>query len=97
MGDLRDYRWIMAKGGLFLAAGATAAGLLLAENPGWRNAFLLSVAIWSCCRFYYFAFYVIEHYVERKLQVRRPMVLRTVPASPPTGFLSLTANPFKLA
>ena len=25
---------------------------------------LLVIAIWSFCRFYYFAFYVIEHYVD---------------------------------
>ncbi len=27
-------------------------------------ALLLGVAIWSFCRFYYFAFYVIEKYVD---------------------------------
>jgi hypothetical protein len=25
---------------------------------------LLGLAIWSFCRFYYFAFYVIHHYVD---------------------------------
>jgi hypothetical protein len=27
-------------------------------------AFLLLLAIWAFCRAYYFAFYVIEHYVD---------------------------------
>jgi hypothetical protein len=26
--------------------------------------FLLIIAVWAFCRFYYFAFYVIEHYVD---------------------------------
>ena len=34
------------------------------ENPTLRQAFLLGVAIWCFCRFYYFAFYVIEKYVD---------------------------------
>jgi hypothetical protein len=32
--------------------------------PAWRTAALLVVAIWSFCRFYYFAFYVIEKYID---------------------------------
>jgi hypothetical protein len=28
------------------------------------TALLLAVAVWSFARFYYFAFYVIEHYVD---------------------------------
>ena len=41
-------------------------GLILLENPSWKLAILLAVAVWSFCRFYYFAFYVIEHYVDGK-------------------------------
>jgi hypothetical protein len=41
-----------------------AAGLLVAEAPTLRVTLLLAIAIWSFCRFYYFAFYVIEHYVD---------------------------------
>jgi hypothetical protein len=62
--DLKDSRLIMAKGLLFLATGCIAAGLLLAESPSLKIALLLAIAIWSFCRFYYFAFYVIEHYVD---------------------------------
>jgi hypothetical protein len=64
MGDLKSPLLIKAKGLLFLVLGILAAAVLLAEHRSWRVAFLLAVAIWSFCRFYYFAFYVIEHYVD---------------------------------
>ena len=64
MTDLKSPRWIYAKGFLFLLGGFVAAGLLFAESPTLKVAFLLAVAIWCFCRFYYFAFYVIEHYVD---------------------------------
>jgi hypothetical protein len=62
--DLASPTWIKAKAGLFLLLGLSAAGLLIAEQPTLKNLFILTVAIWSFCRFYYFAFYVIEHYVD---------------------------------
>jgi hypothetical protein len=37
---------------------------ILLDNPNWKTAVLLALAIWSFCRFYYFAFYVIEKYVD---------------------------------
>jgi hypothetical protein len=41
------------------------AGLaLLLEYPTLKVAFLLVLAVWCFARFYYFAFYVIEHYVD---------------------------------
>jgi len=64
MTDLRDPRLIYAKGGLFLLSGGLAGGLLLAEVASWRIAFLLAVTVWCFCRAYYFAFYVIQHYVD---------------------------------
>ena len=63
-GDIQSKRLIVWKGFLFLLAGIVAAGVLIGENFSWRNAFLLGVAIWSFCRFYYFAFYVVEKYVD---------------------------------
>lgn len=56
--------WIKIKGILFLMMGLLAAALILFDNPNWRTAVLLAVAVWSFCRFYYFAFYVIEKYVD---------------------------------
>ena len=64
MKDLTDPKWIKAKGMLFLLIGLLAAALLLIEQPIWRTALLLALAVWGFCRFYYFAFYVIEHYVD---------------------------------
>ena len=64
MGDLTNPKLIYAKGLLFLLAGVAAGGLLLAEQPSLRVAFLLAVAVWCFCRAYYFAFYVVEHYVD---------------------------------
>ena len=64
MRDLTSTAWIKAKGILFLIAGFLSAGLLLVERPNLKTAVLLALAIWCFCRFYYFAFYVIEHYVD---------------------------------
>ena len=44
--------------------GTLSSALLLLEVPTVRAALLLAIAIWSFCRFYYFAFYVIGHYVD---------------------------------
>jgi hypothetical protein len=64
MGDLKSSRLIILKGFLFLLMGVVAAGTLLLENFNLRDGFLLVIAIWGFCRFYYFAFYVIEKYVD---------------------------------
>jgi hypothetical protein len=64
MKDLRSPTWIKVKGILFLILGILAAVLLVLEQPTWKFAGLLSVAVWCFCRFYYFAFYVIEKYVD---------------------------------
>lgn len=64
MADLKSPRLIYFKGFLFLIAGCIAAGLIVAEQPTLKVTLLLAVAIWCFCRAYYFAFYVIEHYVD---------------------------------
>ena len=64
MKDLQNSRLIWLKGVLLLMIGFIAAGLLLAELPTLKTAILLAVMIWGFCRAYYFAFYVIEHYVD---------------------------------
>ncbi len=57
---------IKLKGILFLIIGLFAAALLLIEHPSLKAAVLLAIAVWCFCRFYYFAFYVIEHYVDSR-------------------------------
>ncbi len=38
--------------------------MLLGEYPTLKAGVLLVITIWSFCRFYYFAFYVIERYTD---------------------------------
>jgi hypothetical protein len=64
MRELKSSRWIFAKGLLFLILGLLCAVLLAVEYGSLRSTALLVVAIWCFCRFYYFAFYVIERYVD---------------------------------
>jgi len=64
MKDLKSHQWIKIKGLLFLLIGIIASVLILLDAPSWKLAALLAIAIWCFCRFYYFAFYVIEHYVD---------------------------------
>jgi hypothetical protein len=64
MKDITNPNWIKIKGLLFLLVGAIASILLLVGNPTWKTGLLLALAVWSFCRFYYFAFYVIERYVD---------------------------------
>ena len=64
MKDLTSATWIKVKGILFLLLGSVAAFLLWWEAPTWRVTLLLALTIWCFCRFYYFAFYVIEKYVD---------------------------------
>ena len=64
MGDIKNPKLLWLKGILFLVLGLFASALLLMFAPDLTVAFLLGVSIWSFCRAYYFAFYVIEHYVD---------------------------------
>jgi len=64
MKDVTGPTWIKVKGFLFLLLGILASVLLILDNPTWKTILLLALAIWCFCRFYYFAFYVIEHYVD---------------------------------
>ena len=64
MKDLREPRWIIAKGFLFLFLGLLSGALVLVEHLTLRTVVLLAIAVWSFCRFYYFAFYVLERYVD---------------------------------
>jgi hypothetical protein len=64
LGDITNPRLIVLKGFLFLLAGTMAAAILLLEHPSLRVALLLGLCVWCFARFYYIAFYVIEHYVD---------------------------------
>ena len=64
MKDLTNAFWIKLKGLLFLLIGIAAGVLVFLDDPKWQTAVLLALMVWSFCRFYYFAFYVIEKYVD---------------------------------
>ena len=64
MKDLRNPKLMWLKGILFLFIGITSAGLVWAETRSMSTALLLILTIWAFCRAYYFAFYVLERYVD---------------------------------
>ena len=64
MKDLSAPKWMYLKAGLLVLIGVTSVGLILVEHPSVRVGLLLVVAIWSFARAYYFAFYVMERYID---------------------------------
>lgn len=64
MTDLKSKPWIVAKGVLFFVIATASALLILVEALSLKVAVLLIVLVWASCRFYYFLFYVLEHYVD---------------------------------
>jgi hypothetical protein len=64
MTDLKSKSAIYLKAILFLVIGFLCAFLLIAQNPTVQAAILICLTVWSFCRAYYFAFYVIERYVD---------------------------------
>ena len=53
------------KAGLFVFIVSSCFILVWVEAPTARTALLLLLMIWASARAYYFAFYVVEKYVER--------------------------------
>jgi hypothetical protein len=64
MRDLKNPRLLYFKAFLFLLVGLVAAAGVMLESMTLRTAIYLIIAIWCFCRAYYFAFYVIEHYLD---------------------------------
>jgi hypothetical protein len=64
MADIQSPRLLYIKGALFVGLGGLASALLLIEHPSVKTAALLALAVWAFARAYYFAFYVIEHYID---------------------------------
>ena len=64
MQSITNTKLLYAKAFLLLATGFLAALLLFLEMPSGKVAFLLAIAVWCFSRAYYFAFYVVEHYVD---------------------------------
>ena len=64
MRSLTNPVWIKLKGILFVVLGSLATTILVLQRPTLQTVLVLAIAIWSFCRAYYFAFYVIEHYID---------------------------------
>ena len=64
MSDIKSPSLLYLKATLMLAVGVLASVLLLESHPKLKVALLLAVAVWGFCRAYYFAFYVVEHYID---------------------------------
>jgi len=62
--DITNPRLLFLKGWLFLILGAMAGLALVMAAPSWQNMALLVLCVWAFCRWYYFMFYVIEHYAD---------------------------------
>lgn len=62
--DLRDPRWMLLKAALFVAGGLIAGAIIWLGQPTFKIACLLVLMIWCFARAYYFAFYVIEKYID---------------------------------
>jgi hypothetical protein len=66
--DLVSPSIITLKGGLFLIAGLLASTILIADvlthSAGWRTLVMHALAVWCFARAYYFAFYVVQHYID---------------------------------
>jgi hypothetical protein len=62
--DLTNPKLIYLKAGLFVVGGVLAAVMLVADHPTLKTGVLLAIAVWCFARAYYFAFYVIQHYVD---------------------------------
>jgi len=64
MKDITNVKLIYLKGILFLSGGLMTSVILLVIYPSLVTAGLLAAVVWCFARAYYFAFYVIEHYID---------------------------------
>ncbi|MCB9851754.1 MAG: hypothetical protein H6819_01560 [Phycisphaerales bacterium] len=62
--DITNPRILKLKGILFLLLGTLGAVILLIRSFDFETCALLAITIWSFCRFYYFAFYVLHEYAD---------------------------------
>ncbi len=62
--DIKSAKMLYLKGALFIVLGLLAGGILLYEYHSFSHVVLLGICVWAFCRAYYFAFYVIQHYVD---------------------------------
>jgi hypothetical protein len=68
MRDLRTSSAMYVKAVLLVLIGVVSSLMLLLRSPHLVTAILLAIAVWAFCRSYYFAFYVIERYIDRSFR-----------------------------
>jgi hypothetical protein len=59
---------LYAKAILLLVLGLLSAALLILQSPSAFTIALIAISIWSFARVYYFAFYVVERYIDRSFR-----------------------------
>jgi hypothetical protein len=62
--DITHPRVLYTKAALFVCGGVLASAIILIEHPSLKLAGLLVLTVWCFARAYYFAFYVVQHYVD---------------------------------
>lgn len=66
MSNITDPKLLWIKGSLFVLLGLIAFVLVALLSGSLSVVVATAIAIWAFCRAYYFAFYVIEHYIDRR-------------------------------
>ncbi|MEO1535442.1 MAG: hypothetical protein AAFS11_07765 [Planctomycetota bacterium] len=64
MGDLKDPRLMYLKAALFVVIGIVSLAYIALRTQDWLLVAVAILGVWAFCRAYYFAFYVIEHYID---------------------------------
>lgn len=62
--DLKNPKWMYLKAALLVAIGAICFALVWMGNPTVATAVYLALMVWAFARAYYFAFYVVEKYID---------------------------------
>jgi hypothetical protein len=64
MADITNPKLLYLKAILFLVTGLLSAVALLMDIFSLKNLALLALTVWCFSRAYYFAFYVVQHYID---------------------------------
>lgn len=59
-------KWMYVKAALFLVIGGMCLSIIVMESPRLTTVICSALMIWAFCRAYYFAFYVVEHYIDEE-------------------------------
>ena len=63
-------RWIFVKAGLFVLLALLAFAILVLQQPTWTTAGCALALGWASARAYYFAFHVVQHWVDPEFRFR---------------------------